>query len=431
MAETRFLSSVPSSSIITRVTHSPRFLIFYAEAGAGHRRAAEAVAQSLIERSVAVSLIDALRFTHPIFRAVYRGGGLGLITRLPRLYHLAYHLSDQPAVDRVLRGPRHHSQQISTRTLFHTIDSFRPDAVICTHFLPAELCAGWRRSGRLHAPLCTVVTDFDPHFMWQHTGTDLYCVPTEEAQRRLIQDGIDPAIVEVTGIPIRRGFAALPDRTTATRRLNLDPTQAVVLIMGGGLGVGAMDAVARSLLTHPLDAQIVFITGSNHALRRRLKALSHSLNICADENQPDCVDAIEEQNGKWIVRGFVGNMPDWLAAADVAISKAGGLAGSELLAAGVPLIIPRALTGHEALNAQYLASTGGALLADSAAEAVAQADRLLREPQMRETMRYAARQAARPFAADHIADRIVDIARFTHYSLLVTTHVDRPSLSAL
>jgi processive 1,2-diacylglycerol beta-glucosyltransferase len=360
---------------------------------------------------------DALRFAHPVFRAVYRGGGLGLITRLPRLYHLAYHLSDRPAVARVLRGPRYRSQQISTRALFHAIESFQPDAIICTHFLPAELCAGWRRSGRLPVPLCTVVTDFDPHFMWQHAGTDLYCVPTEEARARLRQDGIEPAIVEVTGIPIGRGFAARLDRTCVARRLSLDPDRAVVVIMGGGLGVGAMESVARSLLAHPLDAQIAFITGCNHALRRQLKAMSKA----------------------WIVRGFVHNMPDWLAAADVAISKAGGLAGSELLAAAVPTIIPRALTGHETMNAQYLAFTGAALVVDSAAEALAHANRLLHEPQQREAMRNAAWQAARPNAASLIAKHVIDLpGSLIYHSPFVsakppggTRHVDYPSLSAL
>jgi processive 1,2-diacylglycerol beta-glucosyltransferase len=385
-------------------------MLLYAEAGAGHRRAAEAIAQSLGERGAVLALSDVMRFTHPLFRAVYRKGGLGLITRLPRLYHLAYHISDRPAIDRVLRGPRYHSQQISTRALFRTIDTFQPQAIICTHFLPAELCAGWQRSGRLRIPLCTVVTDFDPHFMWQHAGTDLYCVPTDEARARLIQDGIDPAIVEVTGIPIGPEFAALPDRTTAARRLHLDPRQAVVLIMGGGLGVGALQAVGRSLLAHPLDAQIVFITGSNHALRRQLKAMSKT----------------------WIVRGYVHNMPDWLVVADVAISKAGGLAGSELLAAGVPTIIPRALTGHEAMNARYLASTGAALLADSAAGAVARADRLLRDPQMREAMYRAAFRAARPNAAFLVTERVINLpGALTYHSSLVTHHVDHPALSTL
>jgi processive 1,2-diacylglycerol beta-glucosyltransferase len=391
------------------VAHSPRILIFYAEAGAGHRRAAEAVAQSLIERGAVVAVHDAMHFTHPLFRAVYRGGGLGLITRLPHLYHLAYQLSDQPAVDRVLRRPRYHSQQISTRSLFRTITAFHPDTIVCTHFLPAELCAGWRRNDRLRVPLCTVVTDFEPHFMWQHAGTDRFFVATDEARARMMQDGIDPHIIGVTGIPIGRGFAALPDRNTAARRLQLDPDRAIVVIMGGGLGVGALEAVARSLLARPLDAQIVFITGSNHALRRQLKAMSKA----------------------WIVRGFVNNMPDWLAAADVAISKAGGLAGSELLAAGVPTIIPRALTGHEAMNAQYLASTGAALVVDSATEALTQANRLLREPQQREIMRCAALRAARPQAAALVADHVVDAASFAQHVSRLTNHVDYPSLSTL
>jgi processive 1,2-diacylglycerol beta-glucosyltransferase len=388
------------------VAFSPRILIFYAEAGAGHRRAAEAVAQPLIEHGAVVSLVDAIRLTHPLFRAVYRRGGLGLITHLPRLYHLAYTVSDQAAIDRVLRGPRYRSQQISTRALFRTIESFQPHAILSTHFLPSELCAGWRRSGRLPVPLCTVVTDFDPHFMWQHSGTDRYYAPTDKARTRLIEDGINSSIVEVTGIPIGRGFTALPDRATAIRRLNLNPDRAVVLIMGGGLGVGAMESVARSLLAQPLEAQIVFITGNNHALRRQLKVMSKT----------------------WIVRGFVTNMPDWLAAADVAISKAGGLAGSELLAAGVPTIIPRSLTGHEAHNAQYLATTGAALLAESAAESLAQADRLLHEPQKREAMRHAALRAARPNAAVLIADRVVNLASATPYSLHITHHADQPSL---
>jgi processive 1,2-diacylglycerol beta-glucosyltransferase len=390
------------------VTHSSRVLIFYAEAGAGHRRAAEALATTLQTQGAIVATYDAMCFVHPLVRAVYVGGGLGLITRLPRLYRLAYHVSDQPAIDRVLRGPRYHTQQISTRSLRRTIDSFQPDVIVCTHFLSAELCAGWRRSGQLRVPVYTIITDFDPHFMWQHAGTDGYCVPTEAARDRLRHDGVDPAIIHVTGIPIDPRFAAPPDRPAAVRRLQLDPDRPVVLIMGGGLGVGLMESIAHSLRTHPLEAQLVFITGSNQALRRKLKAMSRS----------------------WIVRGFVNNMPDWLAVADVAISKAGGLAGSELLAAGVPLIIPCHLTGHEAMNAQYLASTGAALLVATADDGVVQADRLLHDPQARDSMSWAARQAARPHAAALIADRVINVwPSLTRYSLVVTHHVDYPSLS--
>ncbi len=393
-----------------RVTPLPRLLILYAEAGAGHRRAAEALSEELRERGAVVLLHDAMQCAHPVFRALYVGGGLNLITRHPHLYRAGYQLTDVPAVNRLLRGPRLQAQRLSTPDLFHTLNAFQPDAVMCTHFLPAELCAAWRRTGQLQVPLVTVITDFDPHFMWQHRGVDGYCVPTGQARARLIQDGFDPAIIHVTGIPIERRFAQRPDRIPAAHRLQLNPDRPIVLIMGGGLGAGPMEAVARSLLAHPLAAQIVFITGSNHHLRRKLKAMSPH----------------------WIVRGFVNNMPDWLAVADVAISKAGGLAASELLAAGVPTIVPRALTGHEALNAEYFASTGAARLVDSAAVAVALADRLLHDPIAREALRCSALRAARPGAAAQIVDLTLNAARaVTHYSSLVTDHVAHPSLSSL
>ncbi len=397
------------------MTTSPRILILYAEAGAGHRRAAEALAEELLARGAAVQQQDVMRLAHPMFRAAYVGGGLSLITHHPRLYGAGYHFTDVPAVDRLLRAPRLLAQQISLPRLFQAITAFQPDVLVCTHFLPTELCAGWRRTGRLSIPLHTVITDFDPHFFWQHSGVDAYYVPTEAARNRLIRDGIDPVMIHATGIPIEQRFACQPDRGAAARRLRIDLDRPVLLIMGGGLGVGAIEAVARRLLAHPLDAQCVFITGSNHDLRRKLKAMSH----------------------RWIVRGFVDNMPDWLAVADVAISKAGGLAASELLAMGVPTLVPRVLTGHEARNADYFASTGAALRVDAAAEAVAQAERLLRDPIEREVMRQAGWHAARPLAARRIADLIWHAARaacpvpeLAQPAALLTQHVSHSPVSS-
>ncbi len=372
------------------MTSSPRVLLLYAKAGAGHRRAAEAIATRLRQLGATVATHDAMRCTHPLFRAIYVGGGLGLITRLPRLFDLAYRATDRYAIERVLRGPRHQAQRLSSARLLNTIHAFRPDAIVCTHFLPAELCAGWRRSGQLTSPLLTVVTDFEPHRLWQHRGTDGYCVASEAAADRLALDGIDRSIIQVTGIPIQSEFASRLDRAAARDRLRIRPERPLLLIMGGGLGVGGIDHVARSLIRHPLDAQVTIITGSNRALRRQLK----------------------EMSADWIVRGFVDNMSDWLAAADVAISKAGGLAASELMAAAVPMIIPASgLTGHESANARYLVSQGAASMAESADDAIHQAARLLNDSAARAPMQAAALRAARPLAAEASAEFVLRRAR--------------------
>ena len=155
------------------MTSTPRILILYATAGAGHRRAAEAVANQLRLSGARVLCLDVMAYAHPVFRTLYVGGGLRLITRLPRLYSLAYRATDHRLINRLLRGPRLRTQQFSTPRLQHALSLFEPDAVISTHFMASELCAGWRRTGDLAAPLITVVTDFEPHYMWQHGGTDL------------------------------------------------------------------------------------------------------------------------------------------------------------------------------------------------------------------------------------------------------------------
>ena len=365
-------------------------------AGAGHRRAAEAVADSLHWRGASVAVCDTMPYTHPLFRAVYVRGGLGLITRMPRLYGMAYRIADRPAIDRALRGPRYQAQQISSRLLLDVIRSFSPDAVVCTHFLPAELCAGWRRSGELTIPLYTVITDFEPHRFWQHPGTDGYCVAQPGAADRLVEAGVDRASIAVTGIPIHRRFSQLPDRAAARHRLHLDLDRPLLLLSGGGLGVGGIDRVAQALLRHPLDAQIAIITGINRTLRHRLRHLS---------------------NG-WIVRGFVDNMWDWLAATDIAIGKAGGLAASESMAAGTPMIVPYGLTGHETRNANYLAALGVAVLAASGDEAIKQAMCLLDDHNsLYARMQQAALQFARPCAAEAVAEFVLRSAARTGYGL--------------
>ncbi|HZY44230.1 MAG TPA: glycosyltransferase, partial [Anaerolineae bacterium] len=305
--------------------------------------------------------------------------------RLPRVYDLAYRLSDRSSIDRVLRGPRQRAQQLSARSLLHAIQNVKPDALICTHFLPAELCAGWRRSHQLSAPLVTVITDFEPHRMWQHLGTNGYCVATEEAADRLMLDGIDRSMIHVTGIPIRSEFAGLPDRVTARNRLQIDPDRSLLVVIGGGLGVGGIDRVARLLIQQPIESQVAIITGRNRSLRRSLRSTS-----------PD-----------WIVRGFVENMPDWLAAADVVISKAGGLAAAELMAAGVPTIIPRGLRGHETNNAHYLLTHAAALMADSPQQAVERAIDLLQDHSLQNQMRSASLKFSKPNAAEDVADYVL------------------------
>ncbi len=70
------------------------------------------------------------------------------------------------------------------------VAAFAPDAVICTHYLAAEVLAPRRRKGKLRAPLSVVLTDFDIHTMWIQHGVDRYFVACDEMKYALEYKGV-------------------------------------------------------------------------------------------------------------------------------------------------------------------------------------------------------------------------------------------------
>jgi UDP-N-acetylglucosamine--N-acetylmuramyl-(pentapeptide) pyrophosphoryl-undecaprenol N-acetylglucosamine transferase len=103
-----------------------------------------------------------------------------------------------------------------------------------------------------------------------------------------------------------------------------------------------------------------------------------------------------------------------LAAADIAVSRAGGTVW-ELAAAGTPAILvpyPYATADHQTLNARHFERGGGAVVVpDSELSRVpALVDELLADPERRSRMSDAMRSLARPHAADEIAEELIRLA---------------------
>ena len=201
------------------------------------------------------------------------------------------------------------------------------------------------------------------------------------------------------GNPIVPPDAAI-DRNAARARYGVRPGSTVLLVVGGSQGsravnealLAAIEGTANgSLAAKPADLEIVWATGPSHinGIQSRLAALG--------------VD--------WVhAHGYIDAMPQALAAADVAVSRAGAMATAELLAWGVPMILiplPTAAADHQRFNAQALAGAGAAVMVEEKGLTPAAlwsavlgltADRLRRD-----AMRNAALERARPDAAREIA----------------------------
>jgi len=357
--------------------------------GAGHMRAAEALARAAhgLDPAVETLHIDVMDHVSATFRKFYTDYYIKLVSKHPALWGMLYQASSETPPDAVSQRLRRAIERLSTRRLAAVIGDFGPDAIVCTHFLPAELMMREIAKGRLGVPVWIQITDFDLHRMWVVPRMTGFFAGNEEVAFRLRAHGIDPARIHVTGIPIMPGFAESHERAACAEAFGFDPGRRIYLLMGGGAGLGVVP-LARRLVALDPDVQLVVLAGRNRQALDELQALA------------------QQQPGRLFPMGFTDEVPRLLAAADLVITKPGGLSTAECLAMGAPMLLSAPIPGQEERNADYLLENGAAMKAIDPVGIEYHVALLKAEPHRLETMRRNARALGRPEAA-RAAMRIV------------------------
>src|SRR5262249_51364302 len=185
-----------------------RVFIATVSAGAGHSQAAAALEeawQSQRPRDT-MTRLDVLDFVPKLYRKIYLQSYVRLVERAPDLWSYVFKKTDNPALVRKLTRVRRSMAKWRAARFIRQMHGFRPDVVLCTHYMPLEIVGRLKAKERgRFAPLTvSVVTDFEAHALWMEPGVDLYCVAAEETRARLVARGVAAESVLVTGIPIAR-----------------------------------------------------------------------------------------------------------------------------------------------------------------------------------------------------------------------------------
>ncbi len=361
-------------------------LILSASAGAGHMMAAHAMQQALRAQApdADIEVLDVLAISNPFFRRVYAGGYLGIVRHMPTAMGWLYDATDEPG--RTLHEAiRVGVQNLSKRPTERYLRRRRPSLIVNTHFLPAEFVAQMCRAGDLHCPQVTIITDMETHRLWVQEPTERYYAATELGQAGLATWGVAAECVRVTGIPVRPGFNLELPPAEARRRCRLDPQLPVVLLLGGGFGVGPTAQLLHELVTMPAAAQIAVIAGRNERLKRGLE------------------DQTRDARRPVRVVGFTDRVHEWMRAADLVVTKPGGLTIAESLACGLPLVIVSPIPGQETRNSDYLLEHGAAIKVNHPRLLGHRVGELLADSERLRALREGARAMARPNAAHDIA----------------------------
>ena len=312
-------------------------LILTGKFGMGHWSAAQSLRQQLLgsRPDASVEVVDFPAYAMPNLSGVmYKCFNL-MVSHGRHIFNMYYRITGKghPDAHPLFEG-------LFLDRLTELLSRQHPDVVIATHPLCAQLVSRLKEKAAedmsanregdssLDLPLITCVTDVSTHPEWINRNTDCYLVPSGEIRRSMAKKGVDPSLVCVTGIPVRAEFRHLSHHSEGKVR--------ELLIMGGGLGLLPRDTAFYDALDRIPHTHTTIITGRNRRLYKRLY-------------------------GRWEniqVEGYVGQVWDYMAKADLIVSKPGGITLFEAVFARVPILSWPPTLQNERNNARWMVEKG-------------------------------------------------------------------------
>lgn len=307
-----------------------KILVIHATAGAGHKKAAEAIYHGIQGKtSFDVRLVDALDYSNPVFKYTYPNFYTFIVTHVPWLWAFVFGLMDVPSLQGAVRFVRRIYNAFNAQRLHSFLKEEQFDYVICTQFLSAEVSGYLKRTGQIKSKIICVVTDFDVHRIWINQGVDYYTGACDHTREKLIALGVPKERAFVTGIPTDPKFLKEHDALALRRNLGLKEDAITTLVATGSFGFGPIEELVDLLKEH----QLIVVCGHNKGLYERLskRGLPH-VKVC----------------------GLVDNMDELMSASDIMVTKPGGLSIAEALVKGLVLVFFSAIPGQETNNVKVL-----------------------------------------------------------------------------
>jgi processive 1,2-diacylglycerol beta-glucosyltransferase len=364
-----------------------RVLVLTASYGSGHNAAARSLATAFRRAGASAIVVDHFRdLVHPLFARATRALYHWVLRRCPSLWGAAYALGDRLTSDSPLTFG---ATRLGAAKLAALLAREAPDAVVTVHATPAVVLASLADRGFAVPAHTTVVTDFVAHSQWIARNVDRYCVAADEVKHEFLARGIPPERIVVTGVPVRPEFEDPIDPAEARAAFGLSSRLPVVLAMAGAQGsLGRLPDVVGVLAQLRLPLQALVIAGLDRRLETELRVRTAGSPIRT--------------------LGYVTDIRRLMAAADVLVTKAGGMTLAEALAAEVPLVVFGSLPGQERRNERFASRCGVALVARSRDELRQAVERALAEPALLERLRRQTRRLRRPDASRRVVRAVLE-----------------------
>ena len=312
-----------------------KLLILTAATGGGHIRASRAIQAYISEHSAdsEVVVVDALKSISNVLNKTVCDGYRFLATKMPKVFGKLYYRTNEKSL---LSSLMFRFSGVFSMKLLALLEQEKPDVIISTHPFATEMVSHLKKAGAVPVPLICLMTDYGPHRAWIADRVDAYVVANGDMISEMEAMGVPKEKIYPFGIPVENVFFTKGDRPAFLKKIEMDPELPTILIMAGSFGVTNILKIYRQIARLDQEFQIIVITGRNEKLYEEFSKL------------------IPQSPKPTKLVFFTDEVENYMHAADLLITKPGGLTVSEALACGIPLAVFDAIPGQEEDNAHFL-----------------------------------------------------------------------------
>ncbi len=311
-----------------------KMLILSANTGNGHNSTARAIAEQLTSMNIEYEIADTLTFISERVSDFISWGHSYVYRKLPKLFGVGYRFEEK-------HPPRFLYEQCArgAEGLQAKLEEQQFDAVICVHVFSGMMMAEVRKKYQNRIPLYFIATDYTCSPGVSEIHADGYFVPHRMLLGEFLRNGDIPADrMFATGIPVGSAFCEHEDKVEARRALGLPEEGRIILLSCGSMGAGKLEKSSMMLPKYlPEDATLVVLCGQNEKVYEQLLPYENERLRCV---------------------GFTEHIATYMSAADLYITKPGGLTTSEAIAKRLPMIFINAVPGCELRNFEFLIACG-------------------------------------------------------------------------
>ena len=338
-------------------------LILSCNTGEGHNSCAKAIKECFTAHGEICDITDSLLFISEKASKFICNWHVRIYRHMPRLFKVGY--KDAENSEKLFEKDSLVYEYLTSGSerMYEYIVENGYNCVICTHIFPALALSDMLEKHSLPLVTAFVGTDYTCSPGTGESDLQHYFIPAESLRDEFFAGGVPQKRIIASGLPARAGFYTGGDKEAARRAIGIYPTHAHALMMCGSMGCGPIPEIVEAMAASLSPAQeLTVICGSNEKLYEKLE-----------------MDYFLQPNIH--IEARVEDMPLYMRASDLYITKPGGLSTTEAAAMHLPMLLVDAVAGCEEHNLDFFVENGGAVTADTPEDLARAAIELMSNPQ--------------------------------------------------